>query len=171
MAIVDIAYEKWQKDFEAECPDLFKQGVWTGPATALKRDLMRAAYTQGKKAGRQSLADTEQLERALGETIDQRDRYHDIADDLASYIARITRVEIGEHSTDNCPWENAMRAAGQYKSPDLGEIRQFRALIEFALWQALTLPETDPRRDFIRQGNQFMALVHGGKVEASHERD
>ncbi|KWV46089.1 hypothetical protein [Stenotrophomonas maltophilia] len=53
MAIVDVAYEKWKKDFEAECPDLFKQGLLTGPETALRRDLMRTAYMAGKKAARQ----------------------------------------------------------------------------------------------------------------------
>lgn len=53
MAIVDAAYEKWKKDFEAECPGLFKEGVLTGPETALRRDLMRTAYMAGKKAARQ----------------------------------------------------------------------------------------------------------------------
>lgn len=53
MAIVDIEYEKWQKDFEDEFPDLFKGGSLTGPVTALRRDLMRTAYMAGKKASRQ----------------------------------------------------------------------------------------------------------------------
>lgn len=39
---------------------------------------------------------------------------------------------------------------------DLG---QFRDLIGFACWQALNLPETDPRRDFIRQCGELLALI------------
>lgn len=54
------------------------------------------------------------LDRALGEAIDQRDRYHEMADDLAEHIARITGVDIGEHSSANCPWQNAIEAAEEY---------------------------------------------------------
>lgn len=39
---------------------------------------------------------------------------------------------------------------------DLG---QFRDLIGFATYHAINLPETDPRRDFIRQANEFVALI------------
>ncbi|MFT2133170.1 hypothetical protein [Stenotrophomonas maltophilia] len=55
------------------------------------------------------------LDRALGEAIDQRDRYHEVADDLAGHIAAITGVDIGEHSSANCPWQNAIEAAEEYK--------------------------------------------------------
>ncbi len=55
------------------------------------------------------------LDRALGEAIDQRDRYHEMADDLAEHIAAITGVDIGEHSSANCPWQNAIEAAEEYK--------------------------------------------------------
>jgi len=55
------------------------------------------------------------LDRALGEAIDQRDRYHEMADDLAGQIAAITGVDIGEHSSGNCPWQNAIEAAEEYK--------------------------------------------------------
>jgi hypothetical protein len=41
-------------------------------------------------------------------------------------------------------------------NPDL---RQFRDLIGFALWQAIQLPETDPRRDYIRQANELLSLI------------
>ncbi|MCX2894834.1 hypothetical protein ORG27_14740 [Stenotrophomonas lactitubi] len=65
------------------------------------------------------------LDRALGETIDQRDRYHEVADELADQIARITGVDLGEHSSSNCPWQNAIEAAEEYKpaqAVDLGQI-------------------------------------------------
>ncbi|HDS1648692.1 TPA: hypothetical protein QEL68_000376 [Stenotrophomonas maltophilia] len=61
-------------------------------------------------------------DRILSETIDQRDRYHEMADELAGHIARITGVDIGEHSSANCPWQNAIEAAEEYEpaqpSPD-----------------------------------------------------
>ncbi|MGH8037158.1 MAG: hypothetical protein ACREPD_05405 [Stenotrophomonas sp.] len=59
MAIVDIGYEKWQKDFESQYPDLFKEGSLTGPGTALRRDLMRTAYMAGKKAACQPAGEAE----------------------------------------------------------------------------------------------------------------
>lgn len=68
------------------------------------------------------------LDRALGEAIDQRDRYHQMADDLAGHIAAITGVDIGEHSSANCPWQNAIEAAEEYKpaqAVDLGQFRPF----------------------------------------------
>ncbi|WP_286068846.1 hypothetical protein [Stenotrophomonas sp. 57] len=57
----------------------------------------------------------ESLDRALGCVIDERDRYHEMADDLAGHIATITGVDIGEHSSANCPWRNAIEAAEEYK--------------------------------------------------------
>lgn len=54
-------------------------------------------------------------DRVLSETIDQRDRYHEMADELAGHIARIIGVDIGEHSSANCPWQNAIEAAEEYK--------------------------------------------------------
>jgi hypothetical protein len=45
-------------------------------------------------------------ERMHGETIDDRDRMHDMADKLAYAVA--PEEVIGEHSSMNCPWENAL---------------------------------------------------------------
>ncbi|SEC03024.1 hypothetical protein SAMN04490357_1004 [Streptomyces misionensis] len=45
-------------------------------------------------------------ERAHGETIDERDHFHDMADKLAYAVA--PEEVIGEHSSMNCPWENAL---------------------------------------------------------------
>lgn len=62
-------------------------------------------------------------ERSHSETIDQRDRCEEVADELADRIARITGVDIGEHSSANCPWQNAIDAAEEYKpaqAVDLG---------------------------------------------------
>ena len=42
------------------------------------------------------------------DTLRDRDRYHEMADELADAIAKHFGVEIGEHSNMNCPWENAL---------------------------------------------------------------
>jgi hypothetical protein len=44
----------------------------------------------------------------LLEEIRNRDRYHEKADDLASAISKHFRVDIGEHSNANCPWDVAL---------------------------------------------------------------
>lgn len=72
-------------------------------------DLTRAV--EGSEAKVTEL--TAQLERngrEHGDTIDDRDRYHQMADDLAEAIAKLTGVEIGEHSNMNDPWQNALQA-------------------------------------------------------------
>jgi hypothetical protein len=44
-------------------------------------------------------------ERLHGDTIDDRDRFHEVADQLAYAVA--PEEVIGEHSSMNCPWTNA----------------------------------------------------------------
>ena len=53
-------------------------------------------------------------------------------------------------------------AAPPAQAVDLG---QFRDLIGFAALAAINLPETDPRRDFIRQANEFVKLIDGKAVQ------
>lgn len=68
------------------------------------------------EADRKQAGDLEaQLENALTE----RDDYHDIADHLAEQIAAITDQEIGEHSSGNNPWQNAMLAADEWIAKDI----------------------------------------------------
>lgn len=43
-------------------------------------------------------------------TLSERDYYHDMADKLAEAIAAHFGVDIGEHSSANCPWEVALDA-------------------------------------------------------------
>lgn len=64
-------------------------------------------------------------------TLQQRDRYHEVADDLAARIASITGQDIGEHSSANCPWQSAMDAADDYLAaqPAAGDaVVELRAL-------------------------------------------
>lgn len=51
------------------------------------------------------------------QTLRERDRYHDVADALAAQIAAITGVAIGEHSSANDPWQNALVAAEEFNQP------------------------------------------------------
>ncbi|MBN5158805.1 MULTISPECIES: hypothetical protein [unclassified Stenotrophomonas] len=98
------------------------------------------------------------LDRALGEAIDQRDRYHEVADDLAGHIAAITGVDIGEHSSANCPWQNAIEAAEEYKpaqAVDLDAIRD--AVCGIALVFDGDLP-------FIKGIAEALALIDGKAV-------
>lgn len=66
----------------------------------------------------------ESLDRALEGVIDRRDRYHETADDLAGHIASITGVDIGEHSSANCPWQNAIEAAEKYQPAQAVDLEQ-----------------------------------------------
>ena len=65
------------------------------------------AYRIGAEGAKQMLADRlAKEERQHGDTIDDRDRFHDMADKLAYAVA--PEEIIGEHSSMNCPWENAL---------------------------------------------------------------
>lgn len=94
-------------------------------------------------------------ERAHGETIDQRDRYHEVADELAARIAAITGVDIGEHSSANCPWRNAIEAVEEYKPAQAVDLGRFRKL---ASWVANCAGHgiNDAQR---RMGEELLALI------------
>lgn len=44
------------------------------------------------------------------QTLEERDRYHEVADKLAQAIAKHLGIDIGEHSSANCPWDRALEA-------------------------------------------------------------
>ncbi|MCX4543831.1 hypothetical protein [Streptomyces sp. NBC_01565] len=46
------------------------------------------------------------LDRALDETVRERDFMESMADKLAYAVAPLE--DIGEHSSENCPWQNAL---------------------------------------------------------------
>lgn len=83
-------------------------------------------------------------ERAHGETIDQRDRCEEVADELADHIARITGVDIGEHSSANCPWQNAIEAAEEYKPAQAVDLSSVRALLQRRIEQWRSYLPADP---------------------------
>lgn len=50
-------------------------------------------------------------ERMAMDALRERDEYHEVVDQLAAAISRLTCVDIGEHSSGNDPWRNALAAA------------------------------------------------------------
>lgn len=58
----------------------------------------------------------EEEEHSHAKTIDDRDSYHDQADALAMAISELTGVDIGEHSSANNPWAEALVAIDEYKA-------------------------------------------------------
>lgn len=56
--------------------------------------------------------------RDCDKLITERDHAEDMCDELAELIARITRTEIGEHSSANAPWDNAKEAAEEFLAAD-----------------------------------------------------
>lgn len=102
-------------------------GFSTYASTELKRRRPRSkAAKEAKRSPPQAVPHQAALlaeERVHGNTIDQRDRCEEVADELAARIASIAGVDIGEHSSVNCPWLNAIEAAEEYKpaqTVDLG---------------------------------------------------
>lgn len=75
--------------------------------------LRSAAYYYDKHAAalKKAIADAPDVfcnDPLCDDALTDRDRYHDVADELADAIAKHFDVEIGEHSNMNCPWENAL---------------------------------------------------------------
>lgn len=51
-----------------------------------------------------------------------------------------------------------------YENPfPVRDLSRFKDLIGFAAYQASNLPETDPRRDFIRQANELIQIIEARK--------
>lgn len=62
-------------------------------------------------SGRARWQEIERLERDADSLIKKRDDVTEMADKLADAISMLTGVDIGEHSSGNCPWEAALEAA------------------------------------------------------------
>lgn len=51
-----------------------------------------------------------------------------------------------------------------YEKPfPVQDLSRFKDLIGFAMYQAINFPETDPRRDFIRQANELIRIIESPK--------
>jgi|GEM_PF-6022199 len=86
-------------------------------------------------------------------SLEERDRYHDVADKLAQAIADRYQADIGEHSNINDPWQNALNliqadnAALTARVKDLAEDRDSWRRVSDRL-----------ERDSIRQASEKEAL-------------
>ena len=58
------------------------------------------------------------------QTLSERDHYHEVADNLADAIAKYFNVDIGEHSSANCPWGNALDAIDDRVYSDTESMRK-----------------------------------------------
>lgn len=85
-------------------PLLTKPEHW-GLVLSYARSVIAALSSPASSAGRPS--DDELWDQTLAE----RDRYHERADELAGAIAKHLGIDIGEHSNLNDPWQNAIDAA------------------------------------------------------------
>lgn len=72
------------------------------------------------------------------QTLTERDEYHDMADKLANAIVDHLLVEIGEHSSSNCPWMRALEAIENAAPQASAEARNA------ALEEAAVIVETAP---------------------------
>lgn len=74
------------------------------------------------------------------QTIKDRDHYHDMADKLAEAVGALLGVDVGEHSSVNCPWEVALEAYESFEVPDVRELRNAIQGLLDALPSATTHP-------------------------------
>lgn len=70
-------------------------------------------------AALRSMPQGEPVACELDQALKERDDAQDMADQLADQIAAITGTEIGEHTSANDPWRNAMLAADEWIAEDL----------------------------------------------------
>ncbi|MFG2400717.1 hypothetical protein [Streptomyces lydicus] len=86
----------------------------------------------------EALSQVQRTEREFDQVLQQRDAYHDAADALAYAIAPIE--VIGEHSSDNCPWTNAL----DHVTP-AAEVAELREQLEQARSIAVRLENENAR--------------------------
>ncbi|MGW2720811.1 hypothetical protein [Streptomyces sp. NPDC001492] len=104
---------------------------------ALSPDAVRALVAEVRRL-RAALANEE---RQHGDTIDDRDHFHEMADKLAYAVA--PEEVIGEHSSMNCPWDNALDLITPMAEVD--KLRQQLAAGRAQAWRDLA-DRADPQR-------------------------
>lgn len=86
----------------ADCPG--------ASSVVLKSSLLRFLDSLPSVAAAPAPAPAQDADRAMLEVIDERDRCHEWADELAAAIAKHTGYEIGEHTSANNPWRMALNS-------------------------------------------------------------
>ncbi|MFH8336925.1 hypothetical protein [Streptomyces sp. AM6-12] len=126
-----------------------------GWAPRPERDAMAAEIRRLRAENNQLATRLAAEERAHGETIDDRDHFHDMADKLAYAVA--PEEVIGEHSSMNCPWENALDLI-----TPMAEVEKLREELE----RQTALAEQGARAN--RELSRLRAVV--AAVIAEHEK-
>ena len=78
-------------------------------------------------------------DRAADQLISERDHAEGMADKLAAALATMLDVDIGEHSSANCPWTEALEAFEE-RAP----VQPSDALMQRAMGLILAIDENDP---------------------------
>lgn len=99
----------------------------------MSRNLIEVVRRQAAEIQRLTKAESDE-ESSHSNTIDQRDHAESMADKLASAISKRLRVEIGEHSSMNCPWEVALDALNGAYVTDSEQDRELAKLKARATW-------------------------------------
>lgn len=120
---------------------LYEQLIVRGqmPGQHVVRNLIEVVRRQAHEIDRLGASEFREVE-LHGQTIDERDRMHQVADSLALAISEHFRVPIGEHSSMNCPWNEAEKILlGEYVT-DTDEGRRIK---ELTTWLPMETVPTD----------------------------
>ncbi|MGE8280097.1 MAG: hypothetical protein ACN6O2_06625 [Stenotrophomonas sp.] len=90
--------------------------------------------------------------RALDNCINDLSRLIELADDFALDEMHVQSLLTAIESME-------LRKVASTPAAPGTDLAQFKDLIGFAAWSAINLPEIDPRRDFIRQASELLALI------------
>ena len=93
-------------------PDEVTVSVWPDGAMSLMHGhppAVQVRYLRADLAARQ-VGPTLHECSDCNKLITERDHAEQMADKLADHIADLCDIEIGEHSSGNCPWSNALEA-------------------------------------------------------------
>jgi hypothetical protein len=108
----------------------------------------------------------------LDKIIDKRDQYHDWADKLAEAIAKRFNSDIGEHSSANCPWTNALEIIegmpAQVGTMASIDTQEFRAELNYFQASSGQKNYHDRRKSLIAHINAAMTAYGQQQREEGH---
>jgi len=156
----DADYLRWAKQAGATTTYLVKDG----PLAVFETNTPWAKFCNTVRSVHRELAApshppaTPDPDAEILQVIDERDRYHEMADDLAAQIAAITGEEIGEHSSANDPWRNAMLAADEFIT------KQIRKLLTPPATPAVAVQAEPARKVKIEPGSELHFALLGAPM-------
>lgn len=121
------------------CTELTNDGI-NNPENFLPNnprfDLIGALYAEPVPP-----PDVRQVDDAAFEkSLEDRDYYHEMADKLADVVGALLGINVGEHSSINCPWETALNAYEYMEPPNARELAEALQGLLDALPSATTHP-------------------------------